>query len=227
VLLVVPVAVALATFAGLPPAWRASRGSPLDVVNPPPVGRTRARPVRGLPAMALRNLGRAPGRALLGAAGLTIGVAALTVLLAINLAFQGIVAGTVLGDFLAAQVRTVDYASVALAIALGAAGVADVLFLNLRERAAELVALRAAGWRDRHLHRLVGLEGAAIGLAGSGLGVVVGLTIASQLGQADVRDLANAALGAGLAGIVAASLLVVGTVRLLTKLPPPTVLGEE
>jgi putative ABC transport system permease protein len=45
----------------------------------------------------------------------------------------------------AVQVRCVDYVAVAATIALGVTAVADVLFLNIRERAAELATIRPAG----------------------------------------------------------------------------------
>jgi putative ABC transport system permease protein len=225
--LVVPVAIVLAGLAGLPTAWKASRGTPLDAVHQRARGRDRARPVRGIATMAWRGLWRVPGRTLLGAAGLAIGVASLTVLLAINLAFSGVVAGTVLGDFLAAQVRSVDYAGVALALVLGAASVADILALNLRERSGELLTLSAAGWAERHLRRLVAYEGVAIGLLGSTLGAAAGLAAAGQLGQADLGDLAGAAAGAAVGGVAIVLALLPAMVRLLLKLPAPTVLAEE
>jgi len=227
VLLVAPVSLCLAALAGLLPAWRAARGRPLDAVDPPPVAGGRARPVRGVATMARGNLGRLPGRTMLAAAGVAVGVAALTVLVAINQAFQGVVAGTLLGDALAAQVRPVDYASVALAIMLGAVAVADVVFLNLREREAELLALSAGGGGDGRLRWLLGLEGAAMGVLGGGLGAAVGVGVASRVPGAELDDLAVATLGAGLAGVAAvlASLLV--AVPLLLRLPPPAVLGEE
>jgi len=59
------------------------------------------------------------------------GVASLTVLLALNLAFDQGVVGSELGGFVVNQVRTVDYLSAALAIVLGAASVGDVLYINL------------------------------------------------------------------------------------------------
>jgi putative ABC transport system permease protein len=226
-LLVAPVALGLAALAGLPPAWRAARGTPLDAVEQRPLIGARTRRVRGLGTMTLGNLARLPGRTLLGAAGVAVGVAALCVLAAINRAFRGTVAGTLLGDALAAQVRPVDYASVALAIVLGAVAVADVVFLNLRERAPELLTLSAAGWGDGRLRWLLGLEGAGTGVLGSVLGSAVGLAVAGRIPGADAGDLVAATVGAGLAGVAAvlASLLVAGP--LLLRLPPPTVLGEE
>lgn len=55
----------------------------------------------------------------------------------ISTAFEGEVAGSLLGDAVSVQVRSSDYAAAAVAALLGAAAVADVLYLNVRERAAE------------------------------------------------------------------------------------------
>src|SRR5436309_331807 len=95
---VAPVAVLVALVAGLVPAARAGRSVPLDAVRPAVAGPRRAGPVRGIGGMALSNLLRRPGRTLLGAGALLVGVAALAFLLAINLAFRGTLVGTLLGQ---------------------------------------------------------------------------------------------------------------------------------
>jgi ABC-type lipoprotein export system ATPase subunit len=172
VLLVPPVAVALALLAGFTPAWRAGRGEPLDAVAPAVLSARRTRAVHRVSGLGLSNLRRMPGRAALAAVALAVGVAALTVLLAIQFSFGHEVAGTALGGFVTNQVRGVDYFSAALAIGLGGASVADVLYLNLRERAPEFAALAAMGWRRKHLVRLGWVEGSAIGLIGSMIGAM-------------------------------------------------------
>jgi ABC-type antimicrobial peptide transport system permease subunit len=123
-----------------------------------------------------------------------VGIAALTVLLGIDLAFSQQVTGSLLGSFVSGEVRGVDYLSASLAVALGAASVADVLYLNLRERAAELAALSATGWRRRHLTRLALYEGAGIGVLGSLAGGLVGLAGAWALGGAPLALLGAAVL---------------------------------
>jgi FtsX-like permease family len=74
----------------------------------------------------------------------------------------------------------VDYVAVAATIALGVMTVADVLFLNIRERAAELATIRALGWPESALGRLVVTEGAALGLCGSLVGAAAGLAGAAE-----------------------------------------------
>lgn len=95
-------------------------------------------------------------------------------LVAINHAFQGVLVGTVMGQFISLQVRGVDLLTIALTIALGGFAVADALYLNVKERAAEFVTLRTVGWRDRDTIRLVAAEAIAMGAIGSVGGAIVG-----------------------------------------------------
>lgn len=179
VLLVTPVAVVLAGLASIGPAWRAGAGDPLDaVIQVARIGR-RARPVRSLTGMALANVRRAPGRAVLAAAALGVGVAAMTVLIAIDLTFTENIGGSALGGFITAQVRGVDFLSAGLAITLGAAAIADVTYLNLRERASELATLAATGWQRGQIARVLRTEAAVTSLAGAVTGAGCGLAAAA------------------------------------------------
>ena len=131
-LLVVPIAIVLAVLAGVIPALLASRGHPLDAVRPAVAEPDRPRPVSGIVSMSLVNTRRVPVRTVLAAAGLFVGVGALTVLLSIGLAFEGTLVGTALGRVITLQIRPADYVAVAMVIVLGAASSADVMFLNIR-----------------------------------------------------------------------------------------------
>jgi putative ABC transport system permease protein len=221
------VAMALAGAAGLIPAWLATRGEPMDAVQPvASQPRRRARPVRRLVGLAVSNLRRRPARAVLAGIALGVGVAALTVLLGIQIAFSQQVVGSLLGNFVSGEVRGVDYLSAALAIGLGVASVADVLYLNLRERAPELAALAATGWQRRHLNRMALYEGAGIGLLGSLAGGVVGLALAWALGGSLLALLAAAlaAIGGGIVLTLAASWAVIAGV---SRQPIAATLAEE
>jgi hypothetical protein len=225
--LVAPVALLLAGVSGLLPASLAARGQPLDAVAPAVRAPRRPRPVRRLVGLAIANLRRAPGRAALAAAALAVGIAALTVLLALNLAFDQGVVGSALGGLVANQVRAVDYLSAALAIVLGAASVADVLYINLRERASEFAVLSAVGWRRGHVARVVIGEGAGIGIVGSLVGALLGLAAAALILGPDLSLLAAPAAAAFVAGIVVtvvAASIVAATLR---HLPLAATLAEE
>ena len=226
-LLAVPVAMAVAVIAGLVPAWLAARADPVSSVRPPVLAVRRAHQPRGITSLAVLNVARTPGRTLIGVISLAVGIAALTMLTAVTVAFRGIIVGSLLGDAVAVQVRGVDYIAAGATIALGVLAVADVVFLNITERAAELATMRSFGWRDAVLARLVISEGAIIGitgsLAGAGLGLGAAAWFAGQL-PARLVAIAAAAVAAGLLITATAALL---PAALLRRLPTAHLLAEE
>lgn len=226
-LLVVPLAVVLALVAGLLPAWSAARGRPLDAILPPVTGGGRGRRVRGVGGIALVNLGRLPGRMLVGAAGLMLGVAALTILVAIERGFQGTLVGTVLGSAISVQVRGADFVALALTLALAAVSAGDVLYLNLRERQAEIVTLGTIGWSDAETRKLVAIEALLLSvgasLAGAAIGVLVGALV---LGVGLAVLLFAAAVAAAAAAVAASASSLLPLLR-IRGLSAPEVLAAE
>lgn len=148
-------------------------------------------------------------------------------LLALNLAFDRGVVGSALGGFVANQMRAVDYLSAALAIILGAASVADVLYINLRERAPEFAVLSAVGWRRWHLARLVIGEGAGVGIAGSLVGALAGLAAAALILGPDLSLLAAPAAAAFVAGILVTVVAATIVAASLQRLSLAATLAEE
>jgi putative ABC transport system permease protein len=226
-LLAVPVAMAVAIVGGLAPAWLAARADPVSSVRPPVLAVRGAHQPGGITALALLNVTRTPGRTAIGVVSLAVGIAALTLLAAVTFAFRGVVVGSLLGDAVAVQVRGVDYIAAGATVALGVLAVADVVFLNIRERAAELATIRSFGWRDSALARLVITEGALIGvtgsLAGAGFGLAAAAWFAGAL-PARLLAIAAAAVAAGIIITAAAALL---PAALLRRLPAAHLLAEE
>jgi putative ABC transport system permease protein len=225
--LAVPIAVTVAVIAGLIPAWLAARAEPVASVRPPVLGVRRVRHPGGITGLAAVNVLRTPGRSAVGAVSLAVGVTALTILAAVTFAFHGVVVGSLLGNAVAVQVRGVDYVAVTATVALGVLAVADVVFLNIRERAPELAAIRTFGWREATLSRLVITEGAIIGLAGSLAGAALGLAAAAQFaGQlpATLYLIAAAAVAGGLLVTTTAALL---PAQALRRPPAAHLLAEE
>ncbi len=178
--LVLPVALVLSVLAGLVPAWLAARSEPTSALAPAARAPRRAGfPVRSIAGMALTGLGRVPGRCALAAVGLGVGVAALAVLLGAQASFNSSIGDSALAGLVTATTRGTDVISALLAVGLGAAAVADVTYLNLRERAGELAALEASGWGRRQIGMLLTLEGLLTALVGAIGGGAVGLVAAS------------------------------------------------
>ena len=217
-LLVTPVAMVLAALAGAVPAWRAANGRPLDVMAPAVSPPRRAATVRGLTGLALVNMRRMPGRTILSALAVAIGIAALTALLSVDERFGATVGGSALAGLVRTQVRGVDYLSAGLAIGLGAVSVADMVYLGLKERASELAVLLATGWRQAHLARIALVEGTVTAVIGGGTGAVAGLLAGARPALAAVAALA----GIGVV-LLATRLMLFG----LTRLPLVATLAEE
>lgn len=227
-LIAIPTAVSLAMLAGWWPAWRAARADPGVAVRPAvSVLATRRHRPRRLTGLALANLLRSPGRTAVGAGSLAVGLSALTMLLAITFAFRGAVTGTLLGEAIAVQARTVDYLAVAFALLLGVVSVGDVLHLNISQRAAELALLRATGWSDSVLNRLIAIEAVAMGAIGGVVGAAMGLTAAALFVGAVSSGLVWCAVVAFVVGLAVSVLSVVVPVAMIRRLPIATLLAQE
>jgi putative ABC transport system permease protein len=226
-LLAVPVAMGVAIIAGLVPAWLAARADPVTSVRPPVLAVRRAHQPRGITSLAVLNVLRTPGRTLTGVVSLAIGIAALTLLTAVTVAFRGQITGTLLGNAIDVQVRGVDYVAAGATVALGVLAVADVVFLNITERSAELATISAFGWRDALLGRLVITEGALIGITGSLIGAGLGLGAAAWLaGQLPAR-LVAIAVATVAAGVIITATAALLPAALLRRLPTASLLAEE
>ncbi|WP_433051279.1 FtsX-like permease family protein [Dactylosporangium sp. CS-033363] len=226
-LLAVPMALLLALLAGLAPALSAARARPAKGLRPVALRPRRAGRPRGPIGLGLRNLLRVPGRTLLGACALAIGITAATLLGAITFAFHGAIVGTLLGDAVSLQVRSVDTIAVAATVLLGALAVADVLYLNIRDRSAELATLRATGWTAGALGRLVAAEGFGIGVLGGLLGAGAGLGGAAWLVGTVTTGLIWTAVAALAAGALVATVAAIVPALLLQRLPTARLLAEE
>lgn len=227
ILLVVPVALLLAVTAGIIPAYRAARTRPIEVVTHSTTEARRGRSARHTYTMAMAGLRRRPSRTLLGVLGLAVGVASLALLLAVNDAFHGVLVGNLMGEFISIEIKGVDYLSVGLVIFLGGVSIADVLYLNLKERAPELVTLKTVGWRGSHLVRLIAAEGLWMGALGSLLGAGLALGLSNLIPQLPTASIVLAVALAGAAGIAVAALAALFPVAKISGLTPPTVLAEE
>ncbi|MFF5225267.1 FtsX-like permease family protein [Dactylosporangium sp. NPDC000521] len=226
-LLAVPIALALALLAGAVPAANAARMRPARGLRPAVDLRRRTGSPRGPFMLGLANLRRVPGRTLLGASALAVGTTAATLLGAVTFAFHGAIVGTLLGDAVSLQVRTVDTIAVVATVLLGAFAVADVLYLNIRDRAAELATLRAIGWTPAVLARLIAAEGFGIGVLGSAFGAGLGLAGAAWLVGGITTGLVMTAVAAVVAGALSATAAALVPALLVQRMPTARLLAEE
>lgn len=235
--LAVPVALGLAVLASLVPAVGAAArahpgGAVQPAVLPPRTSRRRSRRSssrrhRTIAGIAAGNLARMPGRTALGVLALAVGVGGLTLVAAITWVFHGTITGSLLGDAVSVQVRGVDLVAVAATILLGLVAVADVLYINVRERAPELATLRATGWTAAAVGRLVTLEGLGIGALGAAAGGAAGLAGAAWFAGTLPASLVWVAAGVAAGGFLLGGLAALIPAAVRARTPMSTQLAEE
>lgn len=226
-LLAIPAATLLALLAGLWPAWRAARSAPLDAVRPAGRPPRSAASIRRPGGIALVDLRRSPGRTLLALASVTIGVAALGLLLDITTAFRGAVTGNLLGDAVTLQVRRPDLVAVVVIVLLAGAVVADVLWLSVRERAREYAALAAVGWTDRMLAALVIREAVLIGVVGGTAGALLAAAAVARFTAGATHALIRPSALAVAAAVAVATVAALVPIGALRRLPVAATLSQE
>lgn len=225
-LLAIPASLVVTLVAGFVPAYLAARSDPMDAVRPAVTTPRTPRATRTLLGLGRGNLARSRTRTVLAVLGLVVATAAFTLLLAISVGFQGAVVGSVLGDAVAIQTRTSDYAAALATFALAGIGVGNLMYLNIRDRGPELATLRATGWTEHHLRQLLLTEGALIGAIGGITGATLGLAAALALiGSLPILVLvAAAATAIAAVAISLAATLLAST--LLLRLPTALLLTE-
>jgi len=105
---------------------------------------------------------------------LGVATALLAVFLLITLRMQGVMCGTLLGDFLILEITPRHVLTAVLCFGLAAVSVAELMSLSIVERRGELGLLLALGWRRSTLHLMIAGEGAVLG----GVGGVIGAGLA-------------------------------------------------
>ena len=222
----IPLSLAVAGIAGLVPALLVLRG--------PPVGpllelerQHRSRPIRWLTWLAVRDL-LGPRRVETGLGVLAIALGAVLVgaVTLVAIGFNGHLDTTVLGVYLAAQVRPFHLVIAGLTLAVGALAAGEIVTLGYLRQERAFATLRAIGWRPTLVARMLVVQAAALGLLGGLLGAAVTLLVARMLGaptQPTTMALAAAVGAALLAALVAA----VGPVALALRVAPASILRGE
>lgn len=223
---VIPVAVALTLLASIAPALLAARTTPIDAMVRDASSPSRASRIGSLSSLAFHNLRSRAGRAVGAGTGLFFAVAASVIVLSASDAYRRQVTDSALADFVRTSTRGVDYLAVVLVFLLAAIAIADVLALNVQERAAEFGTLKASGWSTRHILTLVLRESALLGLLASAAGALAGIGVGFLTG-ARMSTLLLGAAGAMGVGTALAMLAGLGPAWRGSKRSIARVLSEE
>jgi len=121
----------------------------------------------------LRGLFSRPGRTAVSVLAMIIPAGILAFILFIYLGVQTVLGETLLGEYLAVEVRGFHFVLNALVFILAGLAITDTLLVNLRERQKEFGLLKAVGWRNSNIFRVLIFEGMGMGLIGGVIGTVI------------------------------------------------------
>lgn len=161
-----------------------------------------------------------------GRAGLAVGVAGLTVLLAARDSFTTSIGDSALAGLISASTSGAELVAVLLTIELSAIGLGDITYLNARERSSELAALAASGWGRASLGRLLATEAFVTAAAGAVVGAAAGLALAADgFGLSGLVITAAAAAGGG--GLLVTLAVTVAVLAITLRRPLAAVLAAD
>jgi putative ABC transport system permease protein len=203
VLVIGPISsVVIATLAGIPSCFRASRA---HILSTPPAIRRSREPAASIASFALSDILRSPATFALGAVALGLSASLFAGLVLIAASFNGHLDATVLGTHLAAEVAPLHFVIGALGLVLGAGAAGQALALKYLERVPEFATLRAIGWSRRTIAAVLAVQGIAILGVACWIGIWATLVLTLLVG-ASPTSVAVAFLAGGLAATVAMAL---------------------
>ncbi|WP_194841349.1 ABC transporter permease [Salinibacillus xinjiangensis] len=132
-------------------------------------------------AMSLNHMLAKWKRSLLSIVAIALPASLLIFFLFITFRLRGIMYTTWLGEYVAMEVGTMHYIAMGVAIAIAVLTTAEIIWQNVSERQQELAVLKALGWQNKTVRRLVLMEGALSGLLGGMIGVCLSFIIISGM----------------------------------------------
>lgn len=209
------VMVGLCTVSSLPPAWLASRVPPIvGLEREVRYYRKAAGTVSGRWVYAWSEIKRRPVRTVLTGIASALSAALLVLLMAATVQQRGLLAGTLLGEFILVHVEPFHYALVGVGLGLAALSTANGLLESVIERRREIGMLKAVGWRTGTVAWSFVMEGILIGMSGGLAGALLGGLAFLGL---------HRSLTPALAGVVVFSMAVPALVGALAALYPACV----
>ena len=122
----------------------------------------------------LQGLASRPGRTMVTITALFVPSLILTLIYSVSVGVQAVLGKTLLGEYMALELRGYHFVLNALIFVLAGLAVTDTLLINLRERKSEFGLLKAVGWRNQTVAGLIFWEGVGLGLIGGLLGSGLG-----------------------------------------------------
>jgi hypothetical protein len=127
-------------------------------------------------SLAWNSLVRRRGTTVVTLAVTAVATGFLVLLVVLIQAARGYLAGTLLGTYIMVHIEGYHLAMAGIALAVAVIAATDSGLLGVLQRRQELALLLAMGWEPRRVGQLIMIEGFLLGIAGSLLGLAVGIS---------------------------------------------------
>ncbi|WP_114571612.1 FtsX-like permease family protein [Exiguobacterium flavidum] len=94
---------------------------------------------------------------------------------------KGVLYASWIGEFVALEVGTMHYVAMGVALLIAILTTTEIMWQNVAERKAQLAVMKAMGWRNGMIRKLVLLEGAMTGLLAGVIGLAVAFLLIYQI----------------------------------------------
>jgi hypothetical protein len=124
-------------------------------------------------SMSFNNILTKWKRSILSIIAIALPTSLLIFFLFITLRLRGVMYTTRLGDFVAMEVGPMHYIAMGVAISIAILTTAEIIWQNVSERQPELAVLKALGWQNKTVRKMVWFEGALCGLFAGIIGIAL------------------------------------------------------
>lgn len=147
-------------------AWTIRRISPYEAIKTGEYakGTKLNLKLRSILTLALKELFGKWKRNSLSVLSIALPTALLTFFLFVTFQLQGVLYTSWLGKFVALQVGPMHYVTMGIAITIAILTTGEIMWQNVTDRRASLAVLKAVGWSNNSIQRLIVLEGVFVGL---------------------------------------------------------------
>ncbi|MBO7747188.1 ABC transporter permease [Paenibacillus sp. MWE-103] len=165
------------------PVAQAGRIEPLAALRTGEYGSTARRllPASGLLGLAAANVAGKWRRNLLAVLSMALPTALLMFFVFVTFRLKGVFYTSWLGQYAAAEIGFRHYLAIGVCLLIAVLTTAELMWQNVSERKPEIALLKAIGWRNRTVRRLILTEGAVAGGLAGVVAFALGLLLIAML----------------------------------------------
>ncbi|QFF98998.1 hypothetical protein PB01_09225 [Psychrobacillus glaciei] len=132
---------------------------------------------KGLFSMVFNTVMGRLQRNLVSILAIALPTALLIMFIYVTFRLNGVLYTSWLGQYVSMEVGIHHYIAVSISLIISILTTSEIMWQNIKERRNEISLLKALGWKNAHIRKMVLVEGAVIGLVGGLVGGVLSYTI--------------------------------------------------